>query len=122
MDVSKFTSTIALEFDYEYFDKAGKTQTETIKVIANRLPFRELSKLQKQFGTINDNLSALTEIVAPLIASWSLTGEKGEPWPHDAESLMDLPYDFVSRLGEAVLGKLLPSATPNPIPANSATG
>lgn len=120
MKLSSIQSSVRVTFDYVYFDGDGNEQTSTEWVEVARLPFRKIAELQKQFETVNDDISALAALIAPLILDWSVTDDDGKTWAHDADALMEMPFDFVGVVAEAVVGKLTPGSRSVKTPPNSA--
>lgn len=57
------------------------------------------------------NGEALVAFLTPLLLSWDLLGEDGQPLPVTAEILQTLPLAFLARLVEAIGADIAPNPT-----------
>jgi hypothetical protein len=71
-------------------------------------PKRFTKSLLNQAAESGDNIDQLIAILVPLIASWDVVDDDGNPYPITPESLAEFPLEVLRVIQEAIFAEYLP--------------
>lgn len=121
MNINQFTGQIPTSFEATGIDESGEPVNGTIKIKLNRLAYKTVTR--EGFKEAMENADTDPEVIGkllagdgeiePLLAWWEMfeDAENEVMLPITVDNIINLPFDFVTSLAEAVFAKLFPAPT-----------